>query len=37
MLQLCGHATHHGAQILNMLRQLEVRPPAFDFIIWYRD
>ncbi len=36
LLQLCGHATHHRAQCLNMLRHLQVPPPALDFIVWYR-
>lgn len=37
LLQLCGHATHHRAQCLNMLRQLEMPPLALDFIVWYRE
>jgi uncharacterized damage-inducible protein DinB len=40
MLQLCGHATHHRAQAINMLRQLGVpsaRLPRVDFVVWIRD
>jgi uncharacterized damage-inducible protein DinB len=30
MVQLCCHGTHHRAQIVNMLRQAGVKPPAID-------
>ncbi len=36
LLQLCSHGTHHRAQCLNMLRQLGVKPPAIDLIVWLR-
>lgn len=36
MLQLCGHGTHHRAQIANMLRQCGLQPPALDFVVWLR-
>lgn len=34
LVQLCGHATHHRAQILNMLRHVGVQPPGLDLITW---
>jgi uncharacterized damage-inducible protein DinB len=37
LVQLCGHATHHRAQILNMFRHIGVEVPAMDLIIWLRD
>ena len=36
LLQLCGHGTHHRSQCLNMLRRLDVPPPAIDFVVWLR-
>ncbi len=36
MLQLCGHGTHHRAQLVNMLRQLEISAPALDYVVWAR-
>ncbi len=33
-LQLCGHGTHHRAQINNMLRQLGATPPSLDYSFW---
>ncbi len=36
MIQLCCHGTHHRAQLVNMLRQLGVRAPDIDYIIWQR-
>jgi uncharacterized damage-inducible protein DinB len=36
MVQLCCHGTHHRAQIVNMLRQAGVKPPAIDYIVWLR-
>lgn len=36
MIQLCGHGTHHRAQIVNMLRQVGVRAPGVDYIVWLR-
>ncbi|HUN80708.1 MAG TPA: DinB family protein [Phycisphaerae bacterium] len=37
LVQLCGHATHHRAQILNMYRHLGVEVPAMDLVVWLRD
>lgn len=37
LLQLCCHGTHHRAQCLNMLRQLNVAPPAIDLPVWLRN
>ena len=37
MLQLCGHGTHHRAQCLNMIRQVNNNPPAIDLVVWLRD
>ncbi|MEK6644280.1 MAG: DinB family protein [Planctomycetota bacterium] len=37
MVQLCGHATHHRAQAVNMLRHVGVQPPGLDLILWLRD
>lgn len=36
MIQLCGHATHHRAQILNMLRHSGAETPALDLVLWLR-
>jgi uncharacterized damage-inducible protein DinB len=36
LVQLCGHATHHRAQVLNMLRHVGVQPPGLDLILWLR-
>jgi uncharacterized damage-inducible protein DinB len=36
LLQLCGHGTHHRAQVLNMLRQIGITPPALDYSVWLR-
>ncbi len=36
MLHLCGHGTHHRAQLLNMLRHLDAEPPALDYVHWVR-
>jgi uncharacterized damage-inducible protein DinB len=37
MLQLCGHGTHHRAQLVNMLRHSELKPPAIDFVVKLRE
>ncbi len=37
MLQLCAHGTHHRAQLVNMLRRLEVSLPALDYIRMTRE
>ncbi len=37
MLQLCGHGTHHRAQLLNMLRHSGVTPPAIDYVVFVRE
>jgi uncharacterized damage-inducible protein DinB len=34
LLQLCGHGTHHRAQCVNMLRQLDVVVGALDYVYW---
>lgn len=36
MIQLCGHGTHHRAQLVNMLRQLEITAPPLDYVVWAR-
>jgi uncharacterized damage-inducible protein DinB len=36
LLQLCGHGTHHRAQVVNMFRQLGERIQALDFVAWIR-
>lgn len=36
LIQLCGHGTHHRAQLLNMLKHSGIEPPALDYIIWVR-
>lgn len=36
MLQLCGHGTHHRAQLINMLRQLDITAPPLDYVVWAR-
>jgi uncharacterized damage-inducible protein DinB len=36
LLQLCGHGTHHRAQLINMLRQSGVKAPDIDYVIWLR-
>lgn len=36
-IQLCGHGTHHRAQIMNMLRQSGVSPPPMDLVVWARE
>ncbi len=37
LVQLCGHATHHRAQMLNMLRHVQATPPGLDLILWLSD
>jgi uncharacterized damage-inducible protein DinB len=37
LMQLCGHATHHRAQAMNMLRHAGVEPPGLDLILWLRE
>jgi uncharacterized damage-inducible protein DinB len=36
LLQLCGHGTHHRAQLVNMLRHSGVTAPATDYVVWLR-
>ncbi len=36
LLQIVCHGTHHRAQMLNMLRHCDVKPPAIDFVVWVR-
>jgi uncharacterized damage-inducible protein DinB len=37
MLQLCCHGTHHRAQAVNMLRQLDRPTRMLDLIVWLRE
>jgi uncharacterized damage-inducible protein DinB len=37
LVQLCGHGTHHRAQLINMLRQSDVTARASDYSIWLRE
>lgn len=37
MMQLCGHGTHHRAQLVNMLRHSGITPPAVDYLYWLRE
>lgn len=37
LVQLCTHGTHHRAQLVNMLRRSQLKPPAIDVIVWLRD
>lgn len=37
MVQLCGHGTHHRAQLINMIRHSGITPPAFDYVVWVRE
>ena len=37
MIQLCGHGTHHRAQLVNMLRHSELKPPAIDYVVMLRE
>lgn len=36
MIQLCGHGTHHRAQLVNMLRHSGAKAPAMDYVVWAR-
>ncbi len=36
IIQVCGHGTHHRAQLLNMLRRSGVAVPNIDVIFWLR-
>jgi len=36
LLQGCIHSTHHRAQVVNMLRQLEAETPELDYMMWVR-
>jgi uncharacterized damage-inducible protein DinB len=36
LIQLCGHGTYHRAQLLNMLRRNNLKPPAIDVMVWCR-
>jgi uncharacterized damage-inducible protein DinB len=37
MMQLCGHGTHHRAQLVNMLRHSGITPPEVDYLYWLRE
>jgi uncharacterized damage-inducible protein DinB len=34
LVQLCGHGTHHRAQLVNMLRHSGTTAPPLDYIVW---
>lgn len=34
LLQLCGHATHHRAQLAAMIRAVGAEPPVLSYITW---
>jgi uncharacterized damage-inducible protein DinB len=36
LVQLCTHGTHHRAQLVNMLRHNQIKPPAIDVMVWCR-
>lgn len=36
LVQLCGHGTHHRAQLVNMLRHSGATAPATDYVVWLR-
>ena len=36
MLQLCGHGTHHRAQLVNMFRHVGAKVPKLDFVAMKR-
>jgi uncharacterized damage-inducible protein DinB len=36
LIQLCGHGTHHRAQLLNMLRHCGAPTPPLDYVVWLR-
>jgi uncharacterized damage-inducible protein DinB len=37
LLQLCGHGTHHRAQLINMLRHSGATLQGTDYVIWMRE
>jgi len=37
LVQLCGHGTHHRAQLVNMLRRSGVTAPGLDYVLWIRE
>ena len=37
MIQLCGHGTHHRAQLINMLRHSGVTAPGCDYVVRLRE
>lgn len=37
MVQLCGHGTHHRAQLVNMLRHSEAPVSGGDYLQWIRE
>lgn len=34
ILQVAMHSTHHRGQVALRLRELDIEPPMFDFIVW---
>ncbi len=36
LIEGCLHSTHHRAQAVNMLRQLDAETPELDYIMWIR-
>lgn len=37
LIQLCGHGTHHRAQLLNMLRHSGCQLEGIDYLVWIRE
>ena len=37
LLHVVNHATLHRGQVMGMIRQLGIAPPATDFLFFYRD
>ncbi len=37
LIQLCGHGTHHRAQMINMLRHSGIKVPPVDLGLWVRE
>lgn len=37
MIQVCGHGTHHRAQLANMLRHSGQSVPGIDYVVWVRE
>ncbi len=37
MQHVANHSTYHRGQLTTMIRQVGVKPPATDLIVWYRN